>query len=237
MSLSSIDISKEDLKAEIDKVSQFAIRHRSEEFIYPPNAEKLIRISQKELLKEIGIPTLGRVRVRKLRPKGLLLRLSTAGIYIPYTMEGHIDGGLHVIQWAATMAHEMAHGYGVTDEGTCNFIAYLTCLKTENKEIQYSGSILYLRYLLSNYKHYYKDEYNELLGMLPSSILEDLKAISKESQKYPDLIPKVRDSVYDYYLKSHGVKEGLKNYSKIIEMVASWNNSDWFPELQELTEN
>jgi len=80
------------------------------------------------LLEEMTqIPTVGRVRVRELRPSGILLRISTAGVYIPFVCEGHIDAGLHATQYPFTMAHEMSHGYGIADEGTCNFTGVVAC--------------------------------------------------------------------------------------------------------------
>ena len=51
------------------------------------------------------------------------------------------------LQIPFTLAHEMAHGYGITDEGDCNTLAYLVCLHSKNKAIQYSGLLAYLRYL------------------------------------------------------------------------------------------
>jgi len=39
-------------------------------------------------------------------------------------------------------------------------------------------------------------------------------------------MPKVRNAVYDSYLKSHGVKEGLRSYSRMILLVDAWNRKE-----------
>lgn len=228
LSLKNRDIDEMYLREEIKNVLSMAVAYRPVIFDYPTFTEDTVRMVQEKLLSSWGIPVRGRVRVRLLYPEGILLRFSTAGIYIPYAMEGHIDAGLHPITWPSTMAHEMAHGYGITDEGTCNFISYLTCIDTNVAEIQYSGSIMYLRYLLSNYRRYYSDCYHEIIDGMSPGIKQDLNAISEQHNKFPDLMPKTRDKVYDYYLKSNGVKEGLKSYSKIIEMVAAWKSSEYY---------
>ena len=75
----------------------------------PEGMEGEIRESLERLLASWNLPTSGRVRVRKLYPKGTLLRISTAGVYIPFTAEGHIDAGLHPLQIPYVMAHEMPH--------------------------------------------------------------------------------------------------------------------------------
>ena len=237
LELKNQDITESYLAEEIDMVLKKVLEFRPTAYSFPTDTENRLRIVQEDLLNLWNIPVAGRVRVRFLYPEGLLLRFSTAGIYIPYAMEGHIDAGLHPITWASTMAHEMAHGYGITDEGTCNFISYLTCIKTEVQEIQYSGSIMYLRYLLSNYRRYYVDCYDEVIGEMPLEIKQDLNAISEQHNKFPDLIPKTRDKVYDYYLKSNGVKDGLKSYSKIIQMVAAWKASEYNMDVQKLLED
>jgi len=193
--------------------------------------ENKIRISQEKLLKSWHWPVAGRVRIRSIQPDGLLLRFSTAGIYIPFVFEGHIDNGLHPIQHPFTIAHEMGHGYGVTDEGECNFIALLTCLNTENDYIQYSALLSYWRYLMYDLRKQLPEQSKLVYQSLFPGIKEDLKAIIAQSNKYPDLMPKLRDLIYDQYLRSHGVKAGLSSYNQVVSQMASWKTSEHNKEL------
>lgn len=185
------------------------------------NYENTIRLSQEKLLKEWDIPTVGRVRVRKIL-SGSLLHIRTSGIYIPHAFEGHVDSGLYSKQHPFTMAHEMAHGYGFTDESVCNFIAYLTCLQTDDPYIQYSAELAYWRYLARYYKYYHSDTWAEKRAMLAPQLLEDLDQIRLHIQKYKDWMPKYRDVIYDQYLKSHGVKAGIKSYDEMIMLIAAY---------------
>ncbi len=193
--------------------------------IIPLDMEKEIRTVQKELLSHWKLPNRKRVRVRKLKPDGFLLRFSTAGIYIPHALEGHIDGGLHPIQWPATMAHEMGHGYGITDEGECNFIGYITCIKSEEPVIQYSGLLMYYRYLVNNYQRGFMPQGTAY--EIPTVIQRDIMDCRKYADRYPDILPAARDIIYDQYLKSHGIKEGLDSYSTIVQMIADYNRSEF----------
>lgn len=188
----------------------------------PGDLELIIRKDLEVLLESWDIPTYGRVRVRRLLPKGILLRFSTAGVYVPYALEGHIDGGLHPIQWPFTMAHEMTHGYGYGDEGTCNFIGYLACLNSEYASIRYSAIRAYWRYLMSDLRQLDKEQYRSRLKQLPRGVKLDLNEIIEYMDRYPDIMPAVRDKVYDTYLKSHGVKAGLANYSHMIKYVKAY---------------
>ncbi len=220
------------LLKEIDRVTQKLISTRalvSTDSInavsadeIPENLESIIRNDLELLLESWEVPTHGRVRVRKLLPMGILLRFSTAGVYVPYALEGHIDGGLHPIQWPFTMAHEMTHGYGYGDEGTCNFIGYLACLNSEHAVIRYSAIRAYWRYLMSDLRMLDKQQYRQRLKELPRGVKVDLNEIIEYMDRYPDIMPAVRDKVYDTYLKSHGVKAGLANYSHMIKYVKAY---------------
>ena len=154
------------------------------------------------------------------------MRFSTAGIYIPHAFEGHVDGGMHHIQWPNAIAHEMTHGYGFTDEGECNFIAYLASIQSDDKFIRYSGLISYWRYLISNLKRADRSAFNEIWDKIPLSVRADLADIRIYQNRYPDLIPRIRNAIYNRYLKSHGVKEGLMSYSQIVLLVDAWNRKN-----------
>ena len=192
----------------------------------PSDMESIFRQHQEQLISGWGEPTLGRVRIRVLQPQGILLRISTAGVYIPFVCEGHIDKGLHPLQYPFTMAHEMAHGYGYTDEGVCNFVGYLTCLSTDSPMLQYSGKLGYFRYVLSNLRTYAPASYKEVRSGLSYGIRLDLHDIATQMDKFPDIMPEVRNAVYDSYLKSHGVSQGIANYNDIVRLVAQYRATE-----------
>lgn len=198
----------------------------------PENMEKDIRSSLETVLSSWDLPVNGRVRVRKLYPKGILLRISTAGVYIPFVFEGHIDAGLHPIQYPFTMAHEMSHGYGIADEGTCNFTGFLACMQSDNTMIQYSATMSLWRYMANNLRRSAPAMYKRLVKHMDSNVKRDLVAIRDEMDKYPDILPQIRDAVYDTYLKSHGVKGGMTSYSTVVRLILRWKKSDKNSELR-----
>jgi len=199
----------------------------------PEDYENDIRRNLEQILSEWNLPTAGRVRVRELYPKGILLRISTAGVYIPFVFEGHIDAGLHPIQYPFTLAHEMSHGYGLADEGTCNFTGYLACMNSEDAFVQYSATMSLWRYMANNLRRASPRLYKKLNSQISDHVRMDLVAVMDEMDLYPDLFPEVRDAVYDSYLKSHGVAGGLSNYSTVVRMVLAWKETEWNPELKE----
>ena len=184
--------------------------------------EKQIRPLLEAVLQKFEYPTLGRVRVRKLFA-GSILRNRTSGIYIPHVLEGHVDGGLYPVQWPFTIAHEMAHGYGITHESDCNFFAYLTCKSSDDPYLQYSGTLAYWRYLGSHLRSIDEELYKLKREVIDAAVVNDLNEIRAHVVRYPDLMPKYRSKIYDQYLKSHGVTSGIKSYDRMILLIEAWN--------------
>lgn len=188
----------------------------------PADLENLVRRELTSLLNRRGYPTPGKVRARRLWPKGLLLRISTAGVYIPFTGEGNVDAGLHFLQLPFVMAHEMSHAYGFGDEGTCNFLVYLSCVQSGDLFLNYVGYLYYWRYVAGEYRSAQPDAYKEFWQNLPDGLKADLQAIREEMDKYPDIFPDFRDATYNAYLRAQGIQEGMKNYDRVVMLVQAW---------------
>jgi hypothetical protein len=185
----------------------------------PVEIEKLVRPSVRAICAQFGYNSPGTIRVKALHPKGSLLRIKTAGFYFPHAGEAYVDAGLHPIQLAFTMAHEMCHGYGATDEGACNFLAFLATQASPDSSIRYSGALGYYRYVAGAYRYYFPEAYQRFREELPAVIQRDLDEINRAMRRYPDFFPKWRDQIYDQYLKIQGIKEGMASYDNIIDLV------------------
>ncbi|MEO0468065.1 MAG: DUF3810 domain-containing protein [Bacteroidota bacterium] len=192
----------------------------------PEEMEVELREKLTEVLQENGYPTPGRVRGRQLWPRGLLMNLGASGIYIPFVAEGHIDAGLAPVVHPSVMTHEMAHGYGFGDEGSCNFWAWLACSRSANPVVRYSGALEYWREVATEYYYPRRDEYRAFRKTLPKGIQADLDAISAVRKKYPGFFPRFSQSVYNQYLQSQGIEEGTANYNRVINLVAGWRQKN-----------
>lgn len=160
-------------------------------------------------------------RVRPL-PAGFLLRLSTSGFYFPFGGEGYWDGGLHDLVIPFVMAHEMAHNFGITDEGEANFVAFRTCSQSTNPYVRYSGYLSFWRYVASQYKQMDSVGFEEKRNCLPREIKDDLLGIREQHNRYPDLFPEFRDYFYDFFLKSQGVGSGIGSYSEVVKLEIAY---------------
>ena len=185
-------------------------------------SESELRKELQVSLKSIGLPTSGHVRARRIKPKGSLLHISTAGVYLPFAGEGHIDAGLHPIIHPFTMMHEMSHGYGWTGEDVCNFLALIGTVNSKNPQVKYSGYFGYWRYLRSQVYQLDRDTFDGQFRKVDELVGRDYMEIIEYSNRYKDILPELRDLFYDNYLKSHGISSGLINYSQMIVLSYEW---------------
>jgi Protein of unknown function (DUF3810) len=190
---------------------------------WPDHTEDTVRTAVEKWLTSQGFPVHGHVRGRFIYPQGTLSKFGAAGIYWPFVGEGNIEAGLHNLRKLPAMAHEMSHGYGFTDEGVCNFIAYVACAEQSNGYLAYCGRLDYWSTLahacwLSDPKRF-ESQFEQ---RIPAGILSDEAAIRVQNNKFKELAPELRYQVYDSYLKAQGIAAGMLNYEEVLMLVRAW---------------
>ena len=201
LQLSAPPLPREQLKAEFDRATEqlvrFTLQHQD---VLPGLRDKLKPGTREDVnnavistLETVNFPVTGTVKGRLLGPEGILLVFNTAGIYIPFSGEGHVDQGMMPVQIPFTLAHELAHGHGVTDEGECNFLAYLACQQSADPYVQFSGLLSYWRYVASDYRRGFKEQYKNDYEALPELIKTFLVDIRENNSRFVEIMPKLRN--------------------------------------------
>ncbi|MDX2284107.1 MAG: DUF3810 family protein [Bacteroidia bacterium] len=195
----------------------------------PAALEAELRRALADALADMGYPAPGRVRVRVLKPDGVLLRFGASGIYIPFVLEGHVDGALPAAFLPFTLAHEMAHGYGFGDEGVCNFLAWAACMRSAEPAVRYSGLLGYWRYLAADWRQLRPEGYGAFRDSLPAGVRADLRSLRQALERYPGWFPETGARVYSQYLRSQGVREGMASYSRMTALVLAYERKRGSP--------
>lgn len=184
--------------------------------------EQRVRKDVAHTLRQIGYPTPGRIRGRQPFWNGLLLRFGAIGIYNPFSGESNIDPGIHFLTKPIHLAHEFSHGYGFGDEGTCNFLAYIALQQSDQLPLRYAAELDFWRDLAIAYRGAQPEAYLAFRQTLPAGFRADLDAINQKIAQYPEFFAAFRYQVYDHYLKTQGISEGILNYDKVIPMVLAY---------------
>lgn len=129
-------------------------------------------------------------------------------------------------QWGTPFlyAHEMAHVMGITGEGEANFMAWLICVSSENPTIRFSGYFSILNYMLSDAGRIVSSEFAKELWEMTNPQIQTLKR--EEAAHYRSLYwekaGELQGKVYNSFLKSQGVSDGIANYSQVISYIVAY---------------
>ena len=211
------------LKSARDKVTRDTAALSPSDF--PEDLPGVMREELSRTLVANGFPAPGRVRVKRIWPGGAMMRLGVAGIYIPFTGQGNIPHDMPIVDQPFTIAHEMSHAMGFGDEGTCNFLAFLACEQSEYPAVVYSGRLNYWSYISRELNRADPERYATVsLGLSPG-VKADLEVLRDYSRKYRSFMTLIGYRVNNAYLKTQGVKEGVKSYNRLVVLVEAWKEN------------
>lgn len=186
--------------------------------------EKLVRANVGDNLDMLGLNFTGKPRTKMFPPDGFMRKMGILGIYFPFTGESYIDPTLHPLEQPFTIAHEMAHSYGVTDEGEANFIAWVICSNSDDPLLRYSGQLRLLMYQFRDFYRMAPDEYKDLIKTIDRGVINDLISLQKAAESVKPFSLELSRKSNDLFLKSQGVKAGINSYQQLPMLAFAWRD-------------
>lgn len=154
------------------------------------------------------------------RPKSTLLgayfrAAGVDGLTAPAMLETLLNPDLVGPERPFVLAHEWAHLAGYAPEADANFVAWRACARADVAS-RYSGWL----FLLSEASRQVpRDVRQRALAALAAGPRADLDAIARRAAARIDVVQRLGWRVYDGYLRSQGVVEGVASYSRVVELV------------------
>ncbi len=165
-----------------------------------------------------GVPPTLPTWVKSLPPGTLILSGGASGVISPFTLEPHIDGALPEVYALAVGTHELAHIAGYAGEADADFIAALAGLNAEDAYAKYAASLKLWSDAVAQLP---EDKRAAAVQALPQVAKDDLAAIYEPFRRYrlPSWIRALQTGLYDRYLTSQGVEEGVRDYSRTTTLL------------------
>ncbi len=133
------------------------------------------------------------------------------GQYSPFSFETFLNASFLPFEVPRALAHEWAHVAGFTDEGDANYIGTLTCLRSNDPLIRYSGAFWTYGDLPLAQRRRLK---------LDPRVLADFNASrDRFLRHYKPQIFAMQWRVYDRFLRSNGVKGGVASYGYFLRLL------------------
>ncbi|MBP7273525.1 MAG: DUF3810 family protein [Saprospiraceae bacterium] len=220
-------IAFEEIKSQLYALTDSVILYRKkiteENYYQYQTLQEAATKAVEQHLPYLGFNPIKNAPVRQLIPKGILMHFGASGIYFPFTGECNVDAGVHPLQFPFVVAHEFGHANGFTDEGECNFIAYLALFYSKIPELKYSGLLTHWRMLATEWKRMDESGYTNYRDSLPHILISDLDAINENLLRYPDFFPYWQEALYNKFLTVQGVKDGTSSYNNMLMMITAWD--------------
>lgn len=150
------------------------------------------------------------------RPKSTLLggyfhHTAVAGMTDPFFLETLIASDLLDVERPFVIAHEWGHLAGYADESEANYIAWLTCMRGDERA-QYSAWLA----LLGSVQPLLPKAGGPMLDIGPRI---DVYAIRYRYTRTSPVLRAAARETYDRYLKANRVERGIESYGAVLQLI------------------
>lgn len=145
------------------------------------------------------------------------------GVYSAFTIEANYNNDVPDTTKAYTICHELSHLRGFMREDEAGFIAYLACMNSENINMQYSGIVNALTYVMNSYyKEFGAKKYSEIYRMMDEQIIRDFRNENEYWDHFDTKVAEVADTVNNVYLQANAQEDGVKSYGRMVDLVIAY---------------
>ncbi len=136
----------------------------------------------------------------------------TSGFINPLTLNVHLASDLLWFERPFDLSHEWSHVAAYAREDEANYLAIVTCLRSPDPVMQYSGWFELFLYLPQK-THYAHHEFVPL-------VWEDFAALRRRNARHINvLLAHWTWRTYNAYLKSNRIAAGIQNYDEVTRLM------------------
>ena len=144
------------------------------------------------------------------------------GFFFPFTAEANVNMDFPPSQFAATVAHEIAHQRGVAREQEANFCAVLASLNSGDPDYCYSACLMAYTYLGNALYSADYESWKTIYTNLDDRIILDFKADQEYWKRFESPVREVSNTAYEEFLYSYDQDLGLKSYGACVNLLVGY---------------
>jgi hypothetical protein len=148
-----------------------------------------------------------------------LSRLQLSGYYFPWTGEAQINARMPRTLWPRVAAHEAAHQRGFARENEATVVGLLTCLKSPDPDVFYSGMLGLFAGFDRELSRVDAEARGRIWEGLPSRVIRDFARESGFWKSHEGVAGAISERVNDTYLKAQGVRTGIDSYHETTRLL------------------
>ena len=113
------------------------------------------------------------------------------------------------------LAHEWAHLAGFADEADASALAWAVC-RLGDPALHYSAHMFVV---LETASALPADQWQQIRARLDPGVIDDLRALAERLTGQQPVVRQTAFRVYDGYLKSNSVADGVRSYSRVLRVL------------------
>ena len=153
----------------------------------------------------------------------LMNRMGILGYFNPFFSEIQINRRAPRLNYPYTLAHEMAHQFGIACEAEANLIATIITTSSPHPLVRYSGYLQTVRYLLNDLRTISPDRYREISAQIDPLVIADFRAMREHWQQVLNpTLSEIQSRVNDAYLRANQQASGILSYSEVTGLLVAW---------------
>ena len=148
--------------------------------------------------------------------------LDFSGFYFPFTGEANLNDESPAAYLPANICHEMAHQQGIATEQECNFVAIMATTSADSAAYRYAGYLMGYVHLSNALYRVDQAAWQTIRDSLPDAVRADLRQNSAYWAQFDGLVNTAATKVYDGFLKSNGLTDGVQNYGTVVDLLLAY---------------
>jgi hypothetical protein len=171
-----------------------------------------------QALQRLGMPA-----VTTGRPKSSVVltpfftSAGVTGMVNPLVLESIVHPDLLPFERPMVLAHEWAHLAGFADEADASAVGWLACTLGD-PDLAYSAHVFVV---IETAGAMPRPVWRDLRAQLDPGVIRDLDALTARLTKQQPVVRDTAFKVYDGYLRSNRVADGVQSYSRVLRVLTA----------------